>query len=78
LLQLVLCLATDEKKQKKKQMMLHNHARQEIVSRIILKNLVSVDIRGNGGAGKSTLLQVIIFITISISAEKVSGKSSSV
>jgi ABC-type phosphate/phosphonate transport system ATPase subunit len=59
-------------------MMLHNHARQEIVSRIILKNLVSVDIRGNGGAGKSTLLQVIIFITISISAEKVSGKSSSV
>ena len=41
-------------------MSLHNHSRQEIVARTMLKNLVSVDIRGNAGAGKSTLLQNLL------------------
>ncbi len=45
-------------------MLLHNHARQEIVARIMLKNLVSVDIRGNSGAGE--LLLVLISLMWSI------------
>ena len=45
---------------KSENIILEQHMKQEIVARIMLKNLVSVDIQGKGGVGKTTILQNLL------------------
>ena len=45
---------------KKENVILEQHMKQEIVARIMIKNLVSVDIQGKGGVGKTTILQNLL------------------
>ena len=40
--------------------MLKNHLKQEIIARIMVKNLVSVDIQADGGVGRSTMLRNLL------------------
>ena len=40
--------------------LLKNHSKQEIIARIMVKNLVSVDIQAEGGVGKSTMLRNLL------------------
>ncbi len=40
--------------------LLHNHQKQEVIARLMVKNLFSVDIQGKGGVGKTTLLRNLI------------------
>ena len=45
---------------KSENIILEQHMKQEIVARIMIKNLVSVDIQGKGGVGKTTILQNLL------------------
>ena len=45
---------------KSENIILEQHMKQEIVAKIMLKNLVSVDIQGKGGVGKTTILQNLL------------------
>ena len=40
--------------------LLHNHLKQEIIARIMVKNLISVDIQADSGVGKSTMLRNLL------------------
>ena len=40
--------------------LLRNHLKQEVIARIMVKNLVSVDIQADGGVGKSTMLKNLL------------------
>ena len=45
---------------KNENIILEQHMKQEVVARIMIKNLVSVDIQGKGGVGKTTILQNLL------------------
>ena len=45
---------------KNENIILEQHMKQEIVARVMIKNLVSVDIQGKGGVGKTTILQNLL------------------
>ena len=51
---------------KSENIILEQHMKQEIVARIMLKNLVSVDIQGKGGVGKTTILQNLLQINVGL------------
>ena len=40
--------------------LLQNHMKQEIIARMMIKNLVSVDFQGQGGVGKTTMLKNLL------------------
>ena len=48
------------KTQLKAGVLLQNHMKQEIIARMMIKHLISVDFQGRGGVGKTTMLKNLL------------------